>query len=211
MVSKRNQSSEIESQSFQAASLNKNLNAFGFSTPQISLANGSFLKVLEVVRIVPDKRLVCRCLWNGVNVYAKVFIGRYSKRYAERDAFGWNDPCMAAKWLNYLKSDSSSTWDLIDVISVINELAEQGRWDSITSLAKEVLKVMWLNSFMAHTRKLWTKQSGAGSQNTEPLGYKVLAETVLSVLEKERLENEAANAEDEDFNPDQLELEFDEE
>ena len=88
MVSKRNQSSEIESQSFQAASLNKNLNAFGFSTPQISLANGSFLKVLEVVRIVPDKRLVCRCLWNGVNVYAKVFIGRYSKRYAERDAVG---------------------------------------------------------------------------------------------------------------------------
>ena len=88
MVSKRNQSSEIESQSFQAASLNKNLNAFGFSTPQIALANGSFLKVLEVVRIVPDKRLVCRCLWNGVNVYAKVFIGRYSKRYAERDAVG---------------------------------------------------------------------------------------------------------------------------
>ena len=88
MVSKRNQSSEIESQPFRADSLNKNLNAFGFSTPQISLANGSFLKVLEVVRIVPEKRLVCRCLWNGVNVYAKVFIGRYSKRYAERDAVG---------------------------------------------------------------------------------------------------------------------------
>ena len=88
MVSKRNQSSEIESQPFQAASLNKNLNAFGFSTPQILLANGSFLKVLEVVRIVPGKRLVCRCLWNGVNVYAKVFIGRNAKRYAERDAVG---------------------------------------------------------------------------------------------------------------------------
>jgi len=88
MVSKRNQSSGIDSQPFQAASLNKSLNAFGFSTPEISLANGSFLKVLEVVRIVPDKRLVCRCLWNGVNVYAKVFTGRYFKRYAERDAVG---------------------------------------------------------------------------------------------------------------------------
>ena len=88
MISKRNQIPGIESQSFRAAGLNKSLYSFGFSRSQIALANGSFLKVLEVVRIVPDKRLVCRCLWDGVNVYAKVFIGHNAKRYAQRDAEG---------------------------------------------------------------------------------------------------------------------------
>lgn len=58
MISKRNQIPGIESQPFRAAGLNKSLHSFGFSTSQIALANGSFLKVLEVVRIVPDKRLV---------------------------------------------------------------------------------------------------------------------------------------------------------
>lgn len=132
-------------------------------------------------------------------------------RAARNDTFGWDDPCMAAKWMNYLKSDSSMTWDLIDVPSIIGELAEQEKWDSIVSLSKEVLKVMWLNSFMAHTRKLWTKQSGAGSQNAEPVGYQVLANTVLDILKKEREEYLRDVGEDEDFNPDQLELEFDEE
>jgi hypothetical protein len=132
-------------------------------------------------------------------------------RSVKNETFGWDDPCMAAKWMNYLKSDSSSTWDLIDVPSIIDELSEQEKWDSITSIAKEVLKVMWLNSFMSHTRKLWTKQSGAGSQNSEPLGYQVLANTVLDVLKKEKEEYSRYIGDDEDFNPDQLELEFDEE
>jgi tRNA A-37 threonylcarbamoyl transferase component Bud32 len=88
MVSKRNHGDSIDNQPFQAASLNTHLNSFGFSGPQISLADGSFLKVLEVVRIIPNKRLVCRCLWNGAKVYAKVFVGDQAKRYAERDALG---------------------------------------------------------------------------------------------------------------------------
>ena len=88
MVSKRNHGAAIDNQPFQAASLNTHLNSFGFSRPQISLANGSCLKVLEVVRIIPNKRLVCRCLWNGAKVYAKIFVGDHAKRYAERDALG---------------------------------------------------------------------------------------------------------------------------
>ena len=56
----------------------------------LPLADGSYLQVIEYVRTVPGKRAVCRCVWNGLNVYAKVFIGRQAARYAERDAAGVN-------------------------------------------------------------------------------------------------------------------------
>lgn len=52
------------------------------------LADGSSFASTQVVRRVPDRRLVCRGSWNGHTVYAKLFIGKHAERYAARDAQG---------------------------------------------------------------------------------------------------------------------------
>ena len=54
----------------------------------LELADGSLLECQEIVRRVPGKRLVCRGLWDGRMVFAKVFIGDGASRYADRDAKG---------------------------------------------------------------------------------------------------------------------------
>jgi hypothetical protein len=54
----------------------------------LPLADGSMLAVSEVVRVVPNKRVVCKALWNNQQVYAKLFIGANAKRYAQRDKCG---------------------------------------------------------------------------------------------------------------------------
>jgi tRNA A-37 threonylcarbamoyl transferase component Bud32 len=55
---------------------------------RLPLANAGELECLEVVRHVPGKRLVCRGIWNGQAVYAKLFMGPGAVRYAARDARG---------------------------------------------------------------------------------------------------------------------------
>lgn len=64
------------------------LAAFGFDASELALADGSVLEIQAVVRTVPNKRLVCRCVWNGQPVYAKIFLGKNAARYADRDAQG---------------------------------------------------------------------------------------------------------------------------
>ena len=54
----------------------------------LSLADAGQLHDLRVVRAVPNKRLVCRGVWNSQPVYAKIFIGPQAQRYAARDAEG---------------------------------------------------------------------------------------------------------------------------
>lgn len=54
----------------------------------LQLADGSILVISEIVRVVPNKRLVCKAVWNHTNVYAKLFIGANAKRYAQRDKQG---------------------------------------------------------------------------------------------------------------------------
>lgn len=52
------------------------------------LLDGSNLTIHEVVRVVPDKRQVCRGEWNGRPVFAKLFFGKKNQHYAARDARG---------------------------------------------------------------------------------------------------------------------------
>jgi tRNA A-37 threonylcarbamoyl transferase component Bud32 len=54
----------------------------------LQLADSSVFTCQQVVRIVPQKRLVCRGLWQGRAVYAKLFIGSNADKYARRDANG---------------------------------------------------------------------------------------------------------------------------
>lgn len=52
------------------------------------LADQSILEVDAIVRRVPNKRLVCKSIWQHQAVYAKLFLGADAKRYAERDRRG---------------------------------------------------------------------------------------------------------------------------
>ncbi len=55
---------------------------------EICLHESLPLQVEAIVRRVPNKRLVCRGIWNNQPVYAKIFIGGDAKKYALRDKRG---------------------------------------------------------------------------------------------------------------------------
>jgi len=54
----------------------------------IRLQDGSDLEIVELVRVVPNKRAVCLATWQSETVYAKLFFGEKSAYYAARDAAG---------------------------------------------------------------------------------------------------------------------------
>jgi tRNA A-37 threonylcarbamoyl transferase component Bud32 len=54
----------------------------------LQLADLTVFTCQQVVRIVPQKRLVCRGIWQGKVVYAKLFLGAKASKYATRDAAG---------------------------------------------------------------------------------------------------------------------------
>jgi len=54
----------------------------------ITLIDGSVININQVVREVPQKRLVCKCVWQGQVVYAKFFLGKKAELYAWRDMRG---------------------------------------------------------------------------------------------------------------------------
>ena len=58
----------------------------------LRLANLTVLSCQKVVRVAPQKRVVCQALWQGKLVYAKLFFGENASKYAARDAAG-------VKWL----------------------------------------------------------------------------------------------------------------
>lgn len=109
---------------------------------------------------------------------------------SHQGAFEWDDPCMAGKWMNYFKRSESNGWALIDVGEYVREYTEAEDWDGLEAFTKEVLTTAWINSFMSYSRKIWTKQSGKGSQNNEHLTYEILANAILDVVKAEKAEYE---------------------
>ena len=65
------------------------LSVFGMSSGTFTL-DGSQVHLKEVVRALPAKRLVCRALWRGQDIYIKLFFGASAKKYALRDELGVN-------------------------------------------------------------------------------------------------------------------------
>lgn len=60
----------------------------GGSNFDVPLERAPTLHCLEVVRRIAGRRLVCRGVWQGQAVFAKIFIGNRAQRYADRDAQG---------------------------------------------------------------------------------------------------------------------------
>lgn len=104
-----------------------------------------------------------------------------------RDIFEYNDPCLAGRWMEGMKRvGEGSPWFLIDPQEITSGFFASGNWEKLAAVVKDMLSIAWLNAFMASTRRMWVPTIGAGSQNSETLGYKVLANAVLETLEEER-------------------------
>lgn len=119
-------------------------------------------------------------------------------RLVHGNIFDHDDLNWAGRWMQGAARDDRSSQAVVRIEEVISAYKEKEDWDSLAKFAEEVLSVMWLNSFMSYTRKIWTKQCGAGSQSSEPLGYEVLANAVLNILKEEKAEWARLNGEDEE-------------
>lgn len=108
----------------------------------------------------------------------------------------WNDPCITKRWMRQFEdpsADSNRVWDLVRAKDYIDQYTEAEDWDSLEKLAYELLTAAWINSFMSFSRKIWTKQAGAGSQSGEYISYEILSNAVLDIIKEERREYEEDN------------------
>lgn len=120
-------------------------------------------------------------------------------RIYSMDPFEWNDPCMAGRYMRSFSSGGeSNVWGLVRVSELVDEYKDNNDWENLALFAKEALTAVWINNFMSYTRKLWTKQSGAGSQSSEPEAYTLLANTVLNILKAEKAECDSDFGEDDE-------------
>lgn len=97
----------------------------------------------------------------------------------------WKNPNLATKWLNSFRN-SNEGYGLLLVDEYIREYKSNGLWDDLESFVKEALTGAWVNGYMSSVRKLWSKQTGAGSQNDEHDGYNILIQSMSDVLAAEK-------------------------
>jgi hypothetical protein len=73
---------------------------------------------------------------------------------------------------------------------MVSDYIEANDREGLTEMLTEYLKAMWIDGFMMDTRKFWSPQSGAGSQQQEPEGYLLLIDAMKKVLDAEKREYE---------------------
>lgn len=54
----------------------------------LTLTDNTVLSCQKVVRVIPNKRVVCQGVWQGQAVYIKLFLGVAAAKYQARDAIG---------------------------------------------------------------------------------------------------------------------------
>ena len=103
---------------------------------------------------------------------------------------------LAAKWLQGAGNwrNSNLTIPTFDIM----QYAESGNVIDLTQYLTELLKFMWIDGFMLDTRKFWSPQAGAGSQNQEHEGYRLLIDSMTKVLDAEKAEYDAENSEEDE-------------
>lgn len=121
---------------------------------------------------------------------------RIPVKVTTHQVFKWNDECKAGQWMLRAQNDINNHQAIVDVNRVVQQYIDKRDWENLAQFTHEVLTVMWLNAYMVYTRKLWSKQCGDGSQNSELNGYKVLAEAIMEVVNKEQREYDEENAEE---------------
>ena len=113
------------------------------------------------------------------------------KLYNRNDA----EQNLAADWFRTLDSYYTPS-ALFDLADMLYDLLTTGSEEDALAVMTELLKGLWLNSFMAHTRKFWSRQSGLGSQNNEHAAYRVLINSMTRALDDELRESEEFDGEE---------------
>jgi hypothetical protein len=95
-----------------------------------------------------------------------------------------------ANFISYFEPLCHQFSRIVPIMEIFTDFVKTGE----TTLAKEflidALKGAFIANFMEATRRSWIPQCGEGSQNIDTTGHKVLAQTVLNIIEKEESERE---------------------
>ena len=177
---------------------------FGFYANPIALADGRQLEVLELVRSIPNKRLVCRAVCNQQTVYAKIFIGKDAQKYAARDQHGvglLQQAGIATPALinaDKLATQSGAVLLFAEVPDCENAeqayaaMTEKARFNLVKLLVMEVAKHhnagllqtdLYLKNFLVKNDKIYTLD-GDGIRKFSPLSKQKALENLSVLLSK---------------------------
>lgn len=88
---------------------------------------------------------------------------------------------------------------LVQVSNLVLEYLESNNKVGLIELLTEHLKAQWIDTFMLSTRKFWSPQAGAGSQEQDPAGYLLLNDAVNKVLVAEKQQYDEENLSEEEL------------
>lgn len=100
--------------------------------------------------------------------------------------------CWAAQWLGYgARSHLNYGGFSSNIVeSKLVDFIEAGNRDGARELLTQYLTMQFVDSFLMSTRKFWSPQAGAGSQDNDPDGYRLLAAAMTHVLDIEEAEQD---------------------
>jgi tRNA A-37 threonylcarbamoyl transferase component Bud32 len=117
------------------------ISALGKLALSLNLSDGSSLVCDEVVRVIPNKRLVCRGVWQQKAVYAKLFIDARAAHYFARDLAGVSD-LLSAKILTpvlLFQGQIQSNVYILVFEAVANSLNAEQVWQNLDFKARFAL------------------------------------------------------------------------
>ena len=170
----------------------------------LELADATVLIVHDVVRLVPNKRVVCKGLWQGKSVYAKLFLGIDANKYAMRDANGvkllFDASILTPSLLFQSETDDKSAQVLIfeaiapasNAEEILPDLNAEQRLSLAKKLVQEVAKHhnasllqidLYLKNFLVDDDKIYTLD-GDGIRKYTRLSEKQALQNLSVLLSK---------------------------
>lgn len=113
---------------------------------------------------------------------------RVANEVHDADKYNW-----AADWLRFGGHShlSYGAFSSSIVTEALGEYIEAGDREGARELLTQYLTMQFIDSFMMSTRKFWSPQAGAGSQNDSQGGYRLLAAAMIEVLDVEKAERDS--------------------
>lgn len=141
----------------------------------------------DIVDSIPDYVNACKKDFENSKKDENPGLTRLMKGFGT-DHSARNSTNLATRWITNFDRNSNSEYGLINVKKYITEYIDAENWDDLALFVKEALTGAWVNAFMVDTRKLWTRQTGLGSQSSVHLGYNVLINSMTNILKAEEEE-----------------------
>ena len=186
---------------------------------RLTLTDAMSIECLEIVRRVPDKRIVCRGIWNNQSVYAKLFIGNQAQRYATRDLRGvraLTEAGIATPRLLHAgliagqPAESGNIGEALIFATVADSVNAEQAWDSLfdqgkrrllaQSLVREVAHHhqagliqhdLYLKNFLLQGEKIYTLDGDSIRPMPKLLGRKAALKNLAILLSKFDVSDEA--------------------